>query len=50
VAVAHALALEDRELLPEALLAAESVAVEVKQRKDEALGEMQPEAEAAALE
>ncbi len=45
----HALAKGDRELLPEALLAADSVVVEVKQRKGEALGETQPEAEAVAL-
>ncbi len=47
--MAHALARGDRELLPEALLATESVAVEVKQREGEVVGETQPEAEAAAL-
>ena len=49
MAVVHALAKGDRELLPEALLAADSVVVEVKQRDGEALGETQPEAEALAL-
>ncbi len=45
----HVLAKGDRELLPEALLAAESVVVELKQREGEALGVTQPEAEAVAL-